>query len=106
MTASSPGSRSSRPWGAFGAGAAAVAACAVCYAGPLLAVLGGIGVTSTIGALWVPVLAVLAVAAGLGVLVVRHRRRRASCGTARARADLGMPKLGPPLETGGNKAAG
>jgi steroid delta-isomerase-like uncharacterized protein len=41
-----------------------------CCADPLLAVLGGIGVTSAIGALWMPVLAVLAVAAGLGVVVV------------------------------------
>ncbi|MGW3457999.1 hypothetical protein ACWDRL_31525 [Streptomyces albidoflavus] len=105
MTASSPGSRSSRPWSAFGTGAAAVAACAVCCAGPLLAVLGGIGVTSAIGALWLPVLAVLAVAAGLGILVVRRRRRTASCRTAPAQADLGMPTLGPPLETDGNKAA-
>ncbi|MGW4202598.1 hypothetical protein ACWEHL_16625, partial [Streptomyces sp. NPDC004726] len=49
-----PPSRSSRPWGAVGAGAAAIAACAVCCAGPLLAILGGIGVTSAIAALWVP----------------------------------------------------
>ncbi|MET7664721.1 MerR family DNA-binding protein [Streptomyces sp. NPDC005463] len=80
-----------RPWGMFGA--AAVAACAVCCAGPLLAVLGGIGVTSAIGALWMPVLAVLAVAAGPGVVVVRYRRRTASCRTAPAAVDLGMPAV-------------
>ncbi|MEV6593145.1 hypothetical protein [Streptomyces acidicola] len=51
MTTTPPSSRPSRPWSAFGAGAAAVAACAVCCEGPLLAVLGGIGVTSAIGAL-------------------------------------------------------
>ncbi|MGW6605783.1 hypothetical protein [Streptomyces sp. NPDC055036] len=48
---SSSSSRPSRPWGTLDAGVAAVAACAVCCAGPLLAVLGGIGITSAIGAL-------------------------------------------------------
>ncbi|MFG2683082.1 hypothetical protein [Streptomyces sp. NPDC048392] len=103
MTASPP--RPSRPWGTLGAGAAAVAACAVCCAGPLLAVLGAIGVTSALGALWMPALVVLAVAAGLGILVVRHRRRTASCSTAPVSADLGMPTVGPPPETGGSQAA-
>ncbi|MFF3617337.1 hypothetical protein [Streptomyces sp. NPDC002580] len=91
-----PASRPSRAWGTLGAGAAAVAACAVCCAGPILAVLGSIGVTSAIGALWMPALAVLTVAAGLGVFVVRRRRRRVSCHTAPAWADLGMPAFGPP----------
>ncbi|MFD9575118.1 hypothetical protein ACFWBI_35510 [Streptomyces sp. NPDC059982] len=100
-TSSAP--RPSRPWGMFGAGPAAVAACAVCCAGPVLAVLGGGGVTSVIGALWMPALAVLAVAAGLGVLVVRHRRRTAACRTVPAQEDLGMPTFGPPPE-GGNAA--
>jgi hypothetical protein len=92
----SPSSRPSRGWGTLGFGAAAVAACAVCCAGPFLAVLGSIGVTSAIGALRMPALAVLAVAAGLGVLVVRRRRQTASCKTAPVRADLGMPTIGPP----------
>ncbi|GAA0658792.1 hypothetical protein GCM10010193_06930 [Kitasatospora atroaurantiaca] len=86
MTTTSP--RPSRPWGALGAGTAAVAACAVCCAGPVLAVLGGIGITSAIGAMWMPA---LAVAAGLGVLVLRRRRRTASCRTGPVPADLGMP---------------
>ncbi|MFJ9968711.1 hypothetical protein [Streptomyces avermitilis] len=103
MTASSP--RPSRPWGTLGAGAAALAACAVCCAGPILAVLGGIGVTSAIGALWMPALAVLAVAAGLGVLVVRRRSRAASCHTAPVPADLGMPTLGPPPDEAGSRTA-
>ncbi|MEU8592046.1 hypothetical protein AB0C59_34520 [Streptomyces sp. NPDC048664] len=99
MTAtSSP--RRSRPWGTLGAGAAAVAACAVCCAGPVLAVFGSVGVASAIGALWMPALAVLAVAAGLGFLLVRHRRRTTSCPTVPARADLGMPTLGPPPQDG------
>ncbi|MFF4963221.1 hypothetical protein ACFY2Z_40855 [Streptomyces sp. NPDC001222] len=87
-------SRPFRTWGTLGAGAAALAACAVCCVGPLLAVLGGIGVTSAIGALWMPALAVPAVAAGVGFFVVR--RRRAVCRTTPARADLGMPSVGPP----------
>ncbi|MPY32932.1 hypothetical protein FNH09_17170 [Streptomyces adustus] len=65
----------------------------MCCAGPLLAVLGGIGVTSAIGALWIPVLAVLAAAAAAGFLVVR-RRRAAACRPGPARADLGMPTIG------------
>ncbi|MET8181439.1 hypothetical protein [Streptomyces sp. NPDC005336] len=72
----------------------------MCCAGPLLALLGGIGITSAISALWMPVLAVLAVAAGLGVLAVRRRRRTAACGTAPAPADLGMPTVGPPSRQG------
>lgn len=100
-TTSSPSPGPSRPWGALGAGAAAVAACAVCCAGPLLAVLGGVGFASAVGALWMPVLAVLAVAAGLGVFLVRRRRRNAACRTAPAPADLGMPTIGPlPDESG------
>ncbi|MFE6871536.1 hypothetical protein ACFVFS_33925 [Kitasatospora sp. NPDC057692] len=94
MTSSTP--RPSRLRAALGAGVAVTAACAVCCAGPVLAVLGGIGVTSAIGALWMPVLAVIAVAAGIGVLVLRKRRRTASCRTSPAPADLGMPTLGPP----------
>ncbi|WP_405819508.1 hypothetical protein OG241_29745 [Streptomyces sp. NBC_01390] len=89
-----PSPRPARPWGILGTGTAALAACAVCCAGPLLAVLGGIGVTSAVGALWMPVLAVMAVAAGLGVLMVRRRRRKVACRTAPALTDLGMPTLG------------
>ncbi|WP_328688120.1 hypothetical protein OHA74_53140 [Streptomyces phaeochromogenes] len=101
MTTPSSSPSPSRPWGLLGAGAAAVAACAVCCAGPLLAVLGGAGFASALGALWMPVLAVLAVAAGLGMLLIRQRHRNAACTTAPALADLGMPTIGPrPDETG------
>ncbi|WP_262418172.1 hypothetical protein [Streptomyces sp. SP2-10] len=98
MTTSSP-----RPprWGALGAGAAAVAACAMCCAGPLLAVLGGIGVTSAIASLWLPVLAVPAVVAGIVALVLRRRRETAACRTASTRADLGMPAIGAAPEKPG-----
>lgn len=93
MTTSSSGP--SRPWGTLAAGAAALTACAVCCAGPLLAVLGAIGVTSAIGALWMPVLAALAVAAIVAFVVVRRRRRAAACRTTPARTDLGMPTVRP-----------
>ncbi|WP_458083699.1 hypothetical protein [Streptomyces malaysiensis] len=100
MTASSS-SGPSRDWGLLGIGAAAVAACAVCCAGLLLAVLavlGGVGLASAVGALWMPGLAASAVVSGLGVLMVRRRRRRAACRTAPARTDLGMPTVGPSPE--------
>lgn len=90
-----PSSRPSRLWGMLGAGAAAFAACVVCCAGPLLAVLGGVGVASAVGALWMPVLAVLTAATTVAFLVVRRRRRAAACRTTPARADLGMPTVGP-----------
>ncbi|TXS38243.1 hypothetical protein EAO72_34145 [Streptomyces sp. or43] len=72
----------------------------MCCAGPLLAILGGIGVTSAIGALWVPALTVLAITAGLGVLIVGRRRRTAACRSAPARTDLGMPALRPSPDSG------
>lgn len=97
MTASSS-SGPSCDWGLLGIGAAAVAACAVCCAGPLLAVLGGVGLASAVGALWIPGLAASAMVSGLGVLMVRRRRRRVACRTAPARTDLGMPTVGPSPE--------
>ncbi|MGC4983851.1 hypothetical protein ACLQ18_24970 [Streptomyces sp. DT193] len=105
MTTSPSSPRPSRSWGILGVGAATIAACAVCCAGPILVVLGGIGVTSAIGALWMPALVALAVAAGLGVLVVRRRTTRAACRRGAAVADLGMPTVGPHLVTEGSKAA-
>ncbi|WP_330289545.1 hypothetical protein [Streptomyces sp. NBC_00576] len=41
-----------------------------------------------------PVLAVPAVAAGLGMLMLRRRRRNAACRTAPVPTDLGIPTLG------------
>lgn len=104
MTTSPSSPRPSRSWGILGVGAATITACAVCCAGPILVVLGGIGVTSAIGALWMPT-AVLTVAAGLGVLVVRRRTTRAACRKGAAVADLGMPTVGPHPVTEGSKAA-
>ncbi|MFB7116334.1 hypothetical protein [Streptomyces sp. NPDC056190] len=88
-------SRPSRPWGTLSAGAAALTACAVCCAGPLLGVLAGIGVTSAIGALWMPALAVLTAAATVSFFVVRRRRKAATRSTTPTRADLGMPTVWP-----------
>lgn len=72
---------------------AAVVACSVCCAGPLLAVLGGLGVALSIGAIWIPVLAIVAaVPLVLSLQVWRRRssRRRRAAGPVQ----LGMPSIG------------
>jgi mercuric ion transport protein len=71
----------------------AVGACAVCCAGPLVALVGGIGVASTVGAWFMPVLIVLAVLALAAVAALWWRRRRAACSTSAPLADLGMPAV-------------
>lgn len=93
---STPNPRPSRSRTLWGAGVA-VAACAVCCAGPLLAVLGGIGAASALAAIWVPALGVLALLAVVAVVVGRRRRRRASaCGSDAGPVALGLPTLGDP----------
>ncbi|MGW7297477.1 MULTISPECIES: hypothetical protein [unclassified Streptomyces] len=88
-------------WGTWGTGAAAMAACAACCAGPLLAVVGGLSITSAIASLWMPALAVSAVVAGAVALVLRRRRRASACRTAApGRTDLGMPTIGPGPDAG------
>jgi hypothetical protein len=79
-----------RGWSTVGGVAAAVAACAVCCAGPLVAVLGAVAAAGTLAAVWVPALGVAAVAAFVGALLVR-RRRRAACRTGQGPVDLGLP---------------
>jgi hypothetical protein len=75
-----------------GAGLLAVAACVVCCAGPLLAVLGGIGAASVVGAIWVPGLAVVAVAAVSAAVWAHRRSRRASaCQAGPGPVDADMP---------------
>ncbi|MGW5276936.1 hypothetical protein ACWEQP_31240 [Streptomyces sp. NPDC004044] len=92
MTPTPSPSRPSGPWSTVLAGLAAVAACAVCCAGPLLAVLGGIGLTSAVLAFWIPALAVSAAVAGLAFVLIRRRRRSAACSTdEKGLVDLGMP---------------
>jgi hypothetical protein len=90
MNPSTSAARRSRPWSTIATAAAAVAACAVCCAGPLLAVLGAVGAAATVAAVWVPALAFVAVAALLGAVVVR-RRRRAACQTVTGPVDLDPP---------------
>ncbi|MFD4764233.1 hypothetical protein ACFWOJ_37090 [Streptomyces sp. NPDC058439] len=90
----SSSSRRPRPWGTVGAGLAAVAACAVCCAGPLLALLGGIGAASALASFWVPALAVVTGAATVGAYVLHRRRRAAACETTAGPVDLGLPAVG------------
>ncbi|ONH32666.1 hypothetical protein BL253_04815 [Pseudofrankia asymbiotica] len=66
----------------------------MCCAGPLFAALGAVTAAATLAAVWVPALAVVAVAAFVAVVVVR-RRRRAACRTVPGPVDLGVPA---PLE--------
>lgn len=62
--------------GVIGLGAAA---CAACCAGPLIALLGGLGVLTLVsGAVFGLLAAALVVVAGLAWVTVRHRRKRAS----------------------------
>lgn len=75
----------------MGAGAAALGACAVCCAGPLLAILGGLSIASLAAAVWIPALAVVAVAAAGVIVVILRRRRQASCRVPAQTVDLGMP---------------
>ncbi|WP_264927278.1 hypothetical protein [Streptomyces sp. A012304] len=76
------------------AGLGALAACAVCCAGPLLALLGGVGLASAVAAVWVPALAAVAVAAVLALVLLRRRRRSASCRSGDpGPVDLGMPAV-------------
>lgn len=86
-----------RRWSRLGVGAAV--ACGVCCAVPLILLLAGIGVASSLGAvlrvfeLASMVLAVLALG-GAAVLWVRRRRRRPACRVPAGTVDLGMPKPG------------
>jgi hypothetical protein len=54
---------------------AAVAACAVCCAGPLLALLTAIGMTSAVLAVAVPAFAIVAAVSALAVVWLRRRSR-------------------------------
>lgn len=63
--------------------------------GPLLALLGGVGAASALGAVWIPALAVLAAAALVGVVWVVRRRRTEACKTETGVVDLGMPTPAP-----------
>ncbi|QQM47634.1 hypothetical protein JEQ17_48395 (plasmid) [Streptomyces liliifuscus] len=71
-------------------------ACAACCIGPILAFLGGLGVLSAVGALWVPALAAVTVLAlGATAWVLHRRRKAAACMTAPGPVDLGLPTPPP-----------
>jgi mercuric ion transport protein len=84
-------------WSTIAVVAAAVAACAVCCAGPLLVVLGGLGAVFTVGAIWVPILAVVAAAAFTVALVLWQARRRSRRRRGSATIQLGMPNSVPAI---------
>ena len=77
------------------AAVAAVGACAVCCAGPILAFFGGLSVVSLAASIWIPGLALVAVAALAGLVWILRRRRNSSCQTSTTESagpvDLGMP---------------
>ncbi|WP_328647162.1 hypothetical protein OHS58_03885 [Amycolatopsis sp. NBC_00348] len=89
-----PNPRPARTWARLAGAAAVVAACAVCCAGPLLVLLGGLGVGSMVGAIWDPALALLAAAAVVAIFVVRWRRRVAACASNPGPVELGLPAVG------------
>lgn len=79
------------------AGAAAVL-CAACCVGPVLSVLAAVGIGSAIGALWLPMLVMVALAAGLAALWVQRsaRSHALGCGSDHGRVvDLEMPTTPP-----------
>lgn len=86
--------RRTRRWSVAGTGAAVVAACALCCAGPLLAILGSIGIASLVGAIWLPGLGALAVVAAIVAVRLRQRRRASICRAGPV--DVGLPAIGEP----------
>ena len=60
----------------LGLASAVVLACAACCAGPLLALVGGVGAASLLGAYWVPGLLAIAALAGVIVTILLIRRAR------------------------------
>ncbi|ORM37243.1 hypothetical protein BFL43_04845 [Williamsia sp. 1135] len=66
----------------------------MCCAGPLLAVLSGIGAAGLLGSLWIPALLIVVALAAVGILVALRRRRRASCTVPNSHpVDLDLPTL-------------
>jgi len=84
-----------KPWTTVATGAAAIGACAVCCAGPILTFFGGLSIVSLAGAIWIPAVAIVAVAALAGAVWILRRRKASSCRTAftdnSAPVDVGMP---------------
>jgi hypothetical protein len=73
---------------------AAVAACAVCCAGPLLALLAAIGLTSAMLAIAVPAFAIVAAVSAVAVMWLR-RRSRSRCPAPRRVTDLQLTTVHP-----------
>ncbi len=69
--------------------------CAACCIGPILGVLGGIAAASTVGAVFVPALIVLAVLAVIAAgLLLRARHASAAAGDRTGRTvELGVPDV-------------
>ena len=66
------------------------AACAMCCAGPILAVLGAIGLGTVLG---VVAFGAAGLLVALLVVPVGLRRRRRRCGDSAANVQLGAPKV-------------
>jgi type VI protein secretion system component VasK len=90
-----PTAEQSRPrrsgWSTIVTVAAAIAACAVCCAGPLLAVLGGLGAAFSVGAVWVPALGLAAAVIFMAALVLWRARRITRRLQAPIPVQLGLP---------------
>jgi hypothetical protein len=84
-----------RRWTTLATWIAAVGACAVCCAGPVVAFFGGLSIVSLAASIWIPTLALVAVAALTGAVWILRRRRNSSCQTGSAEpagpVDLGIP---------------
>ena len=70
-----------------------VAACAACCAGPILGVLGAIGLGTTVGVLLFGVAGLAIAAIGLAVLVHRRRRTSTACDPTEAPVAVEMPAV-------------
>jgi hypothetical protein len=79
-------------WLSIGAGAAA---CAACCTGPIIGLLGSIGIASAVGAVFVPVLILLVVLAGAAGawLLVRRRRTSAASAASSDPTERGLPAI-------------
>jgi hypothetical protein len=66
--------------------------CAACCAGPIIGVLSGIAAASTVGAVFVPALIVLAVITA-GLLLRRRHASAAAGDRTRGTVELGIPDV-------------
>jgi len=72
-----PRKKSKVPGGVLVAG---IVACAACCAGPIIAIVGGVGVASLLGSYWAPALLIVtALAVGVTAWLMVRRRRAKAC---------------------------